>query len=325
MRLGDIVKIKQCHPMPEVVGENGEIVYLQTQEFEKYTVYPVWVKMTSGERRDKIYGFQYDEVEVLPEALPEKPREMTVLEQVQEILRGVTTAEDITEIERISKSLGKEEGAMRVGDIVKIKRCGGIPELVGKNGEIVYLQFQEFEKYTVYPVWVKMASTERKGKIYGFQYDDIEVLPKVSEIQRASTIRRGSAETTKSRVVEQMEGILRSVTTIEDIVEIERVINEVKGKVLTEPVLGFWEDKTPCWEMFRCPDEMKNECPAFKYRTLPCWQIEGTYSKLHDYGERGDGIEICENCRVYKRWGHGEPIEIKLRGQGFNPAGKVVK
>jgi hypothetical protein len=23
-------------------------------------------------------------------------------------------------------------------------------------------------------------------------------------------------------------------------------------------------------------------------------------------------------CRVYKRWGHGEPIEIKLFGRGIN-------
>ena len=124
----------------------------------------------------------------------------------------------------------------------------------------------------------------------------------------------------KTEVLKQLEEILRGVTALEDIAQIQKVIDEVKGKVLTEPGLGFWEGKTPCWEMLHCPEAMRNKCPAFKYRTPPCWQIEGTYCKLFDYGARGDGAEICENCRVYKRWGQNEPIEIKLFGKGFNAA-----
>jgi len=125
----------------------------------------------------------------------------------------------------------------------------------------------------------------------------------------------------KPKVIEQVEKILTGVTTVEEIAEIERVIEEAKGKLLVEPRLGFWEGKTPCWEMFRCPEEVRNECPAFKYRSLPCWEVEGTYCKLFDYGAKGDGTDICQYCRVYKRWGQGEPIEIKLRGKGFNSIG----
>ena len=125
----------------------------------------------------------------------------------------------------------------------------------------------------------------------------------------------------KARVIEQVEEILTGVSTVEEIAEIERVIEEAKGKLLVEPRLGFWEGKTPCWEMFRCPEEVRNECPAFKYRSLPCWEVEGTYCKLFDYGAKGDGTDICQYCRVYKRWGQGEPIEIKLRGRGINPIG----
>jgi len=216
----------------------------------------------------------------------------------------------------------RREKTMKIGDMVKIKKCDSIPEVVGANADIVDMQIQEFEKYTVYPLWVKVASGERKGKIYGFGYDEVEILPKAYEAQIAS--KRGGVETVKTKVVEQVEELLRGVTTVEEIAEVERAINEAKGKVLVEPALGFWEGKTPCWEMFRCPEAMRNECPAFKYRTLPCWQIEGTYCKLLDYGQRGDGTDICQVCRVYKRWGHGEPIELKLYGKGFNPAGKAV-
>ena len=106
--------------------------------------------------------------------------------------------------------------------------------------------------------------------------------------------------------------------------EIEKVIGDVKGKILPEPTLGFWEGKTPCWEMFRCPEAMRNECPAFKYRSLPYWEIEGTYCKLYDYGAKGDGTDICQVCRVYKRWGHGEPIQLKLSGKGFNATAKSI-
>ena len=196
---------------------------------------------------------------------------------------------------------------MKIGDIVQIKKCDPIPEVVGESAEIVDMQIQEFEKYTVYPVWVKMTSGERKGKIYGFQYEEVEAIP-----------RAYKGTTMKAEAIEQLKEILRDVTTVEDIAEIERVINEAKGNVLTEPALGFWEGKTPCWEMFHCPEPMKNGCPASRYRALPCWQIEGTYCKLLDDEPEGTGTDICQVCRVYQRWGHGEPIEIKLSGKGIN-------
>ena len=318
MRVGDIVKIKKCGPMPEVVGESAQIVDLQMQEFEKYRAYPVWVKMTSGERKDKVYGFHYDEVEVLPEKA-----KTGAVAQVEEILKGVTGVEDIVEIEQVTKGLVGGGRAMRVGDIVRIKKCDPTPEVVGESAQIVELQMQEFEQYRTYPVWVKMPSGERKGKVYGFHYDEIEVLPKVHEVRTAGSKIIGKTEGVKTKVARQLEEILRGVTAAEDIAEIERAINEVKGKVLLEPAPGFWEGKTPCWEMLRCPEAIRDECPAFKHRELPCWQIEGTYTKLHGDGREGDNTDVCRVCRVYKRWGQNEPIEIKLCGKGFNQALKA--
>jgi len=128
----------------------------------------------------------------------------------------------------------------------------------------------------------------------------------------------------KTKVIEQIEGIVKDITTVEEIAEIARIIAEAKGKILPEPTLGFWEGKTPCWEMFRCPEAIKTECPAFKYRSLPCWEIEGTYSKLDDHGATGLDTSICEICRVYKRCGHGEPIQIKLFGKGIDTSLKSI-
>jgi len=210
---------------------------------------------------------------------------------------------------------------MKIGDTVRIRECP-IAELVGGNAEIVEMQMQEFERYRLYPVWARITSGERAGKTYGFKYGEVEMLTKAHEVEGIKNKRR--EEIMKTKVLEQVEEIVKGVSTVEEIAEIERVIGEVKGKIIPEPTLGFWEGKTPCWEMFRCPEAMKNECPAFKYRSLPCWQIEGTYCKLYDYGSKGDGTDICQVCRVYKRWGHGEPIDIKLFGKGFNASREAV-
>ncbi|GAI79418.1 unnamed protein product, partial [marine sediment metagenome] len=83
MKIGSVVEIKKCDAIPGVVGEHAEIVRLQIQEFEKYTVYPVWVKMLSGEHKGKIYGFQYDEVEVLPEAFTGKMMKTKMIKQLE--------------------------------------------------------------------------------------------------------------------------------------------------------------------------------------------------------------------------------------------------
>jgi hypothetical protein len=80
----------------------------------------------------------------------------------------------------------------------------------------------------------------------------------------------------------------------------------------------FWQGKTTCWEMCHCPEVIRNECPAYKYRSLPCWEIEGTHCKLGSDGISGKDISICKVCRVYKQWGGNKPIELKLFGKGID-------
>ena len=85
-----------------------------------------------------------------------------------------------------------------------------------------------------------------------------------------------------------------------------------------ETSTSFWVDKQPCWEKCHCPEVIKSECPATVYQFLPCWEIEGTYCKLDDHGATGNDTSICEVCRVYKKYGNGAPIKLKLMGKGIN-------
>ena len=81
---------------------------------------------------------------------------------------------------------------------------------------------------------------------------------------------------------------------------------------------NFWADKQPCWEKCHCPEIIKAECPATVYQFLPCWEIEGTYCKLDDRGATGRDTSICETCRIYKKYGNGDPIVLKLFGKGID-------
>jgi hypothetical protein len=98
--------------------------------------------------------------------------------------------------------------------------------------------------------------------------------------------------------------------------EMEEVIGEL---------VHFWKDKTPCWEMCHCPEDIRSQCPVPKYPSLPCWEVEGTYLKLSDDGEKGDDTSICRVCRVYKKYGQDKPIEIRLRGKGRDSYCRAIK
>jgi len=103
----------------------------------------------------------------------------------------------------------------------------------------------------------------------------------------------------------------------EEIAGIENLVREAKGRITDLTATGFWEAKTPCWQMCHCPEMIKSECPAPRHPDMPCWEIEGTYCKLGRHGASGMDFSICQVCRVYKRWGNECPIELKLFGEGI--------
>jgi hypothetical protein len=99
--------------------------------------------------------------------------------------------------------------------------------------------------------------------------------------------------------------------------EAEALIRDT-APVAEETTTEFWMNKVPCWEMNRCPTEIRDECPAYRNRVIPCWAIEGTFGKLRIEGGKACGRDttVCQTCPVYKKYGKGKPIHIKLVGAG---------
>jgi hypothetical protein len=93
-----------------------------------------------------------------------------------------------------------------------------------------------------------------------------------------------------------------------------------KKKQLKEtacPSGAYWERRTPCWEMMKCPEPIHSDCPAYRNRGYPCWEIEGTYCKWNEWGANGRDTSLCLKCEVYVKYGEGQHIVLKLRGVGL--------
>jgi len=49
---------------------------------------------------------------------------------------------------------------------------------------------------------------------------------------------------------------------------------------------------TPCWEIKNCPEEVRQECTAYRDKSKPCWQLVNSACKK---------MRHCENCEIYLR------------------------
>lgn len=59
---------------------------------------------------------------------------------------------------------------------------------------------------------------------------------------------------------------------------------------------GFWADKTPCWEIRSCVDQVRRECPAYRDQSRPCWEAEGT--PCEELLQKSTCF-VCEVFRLY--------------------------
>ena len=55
-----------------------------------------------------------------------------------------------------------------------------------------------------------------------------------------------------------------------------------------------------CWDLQKCQDENKQECPAFtENKGAECWTVTGTRCRGEIQGSMAEKITLCKECDVY--------------------------
>ncbi|MEJ2031584.1 MAG: MerR family transcriptional regulator [Deltaproteobacteria bacterium] len=82
------------------------------------------------------------------------------------------------------------------------------------------------------------------------------------------------------------------------------------------PGIKMLLELTPCWEITKCPEEKRNECFAYKDRSIPCWEWDKSPSAM----------QKCEKCGAYiKAMKAAEKEARKEAGQMADPETPVRK
>jgi hypothetical protein len=57
--------------------------------------------------------------------------------------------------------------------------------------------------------------------------------------------------------------------------------------------------KKPCWQITKCPNERKKQCPAWEFKSGNlCWLINGTVCNGSTKKTWKEKMEICRSCEV---------------------------
>lgn len=60
---------------------------------------------------------------------------------------------------------------------------------------------------------------------------------------------------------------------------------------------SFWCDKSACWEMLGCPEEVSSRCIAHQKPERPCWEYLETQCK------KVVNLPVdCRDCKVFKMY-----------------------
>jgi len=63
---------------------------------------------------------------------------------------------------------------------------------------------------------------------------------------------------------------------------------------------GSKKSDQPCWEIWGCPDELKQKCSAYEFDAGEyCWFINGTYCHGEYQGNWKNKMELCRKCKVF--------------------------
>lgn len=61
------------------------------------------------------------------------------------------------------------------------------------------------------------------------------------------------------------------------------------------------EKSGQCWEIRKCPAEVRERCPAWEFKAgYFCWFITGTFCEGNPHHDWAEKIKTCRRCKVYK-------------------------
>jgi hypothetical protein len=78
----------------------------------------------------------------------------------------------------------------------------------------------------------------------------------------------------------------------EDISRIRVIKHMIKNLGISTEGIRRLQALLPCWDLLPCDKKVRDECPAFKDSTKPCWMIKDAHCTLQ-------GNE-CRYCIVYR-------------------------
>jgi DNA-binding XRE family transcriptional regulator len=57
----------------------------------------------------------------------------------------------------------------------------------------------------------------------------------------------------------------------------------------------------PCWDVKNCPEERKEDCPAWEFRSGElCWLVSGSICDGAVQGDWAEKMKICKHCKVFR-------------------------
>jgi MerR family transcriptional regulator/heat shock protein HspR len=78
----------------------------------------------------------------------------------------------------------------------------------------------------------------------------------------------------------------------EDVERLQAIQNLLKNAGFNIEGIRRMEAILPCWDLLPCSEEVRDNCPAYKGSSKPCWMIKNAHCTLK-------GNE-CRNCVVYR-------------------------
>jgi len=70
---------------------------------------------------------------------------------------------------------------------------------------------------------------------------------------------------------------------------------------LVARALAGKRSRKPCWTVTDCPTSVRNECPAWEFRTGDlCWFISGTHCQGKVQVNWREKMELCRSCEMLR-------------------------